>query len=136
MQEVLELFSTDEEEDSDVNEQMSGDHHLFLTLSLAIVSGLPSPKTLCLSGTLQGKHVRMLVDLGSSHSFVSETVAVAFEGIVPLANTLHVQVANGNKLHVPLIYPMLPGQWILMSFTLTSRSSSWLHMMLCLVWTG
>lgn len=72
---------------------------------MAVVSGAPSPKTMCLLGQLQGREICMLVDSGSSHSFISATVAADLQGVLPMSSALSVQVANGNKLvcstHIP-----------------------------------
>jgi hypothetical protein len=91
MQEILDLFSVDAEEE--FLERDNLDEHLFLTLSMAALSGLPAPKTLSLSGVIQGLKARILVDSGSSHSFISDNLAVQLFGVIPLQASMTVQVA-------------------------------------------
>jgi hypothetical protein len=67
-------------------------------LSIAVLSGVPAPKTLCLSGAIQHHKISILVDSGSSHSFISATLASQLEGVVPLQPSISVKVANGQKL--------------------------------------
>jgi hypothetical protein len=49
-----------------------------------------------LSGSIQGCDVVMLVDSGSSHSFLSRVVAAQLQGVAPMSKVLHVQVANSS----------------------------------------
>lgn len=46
-----------------------------MALSVQAISGTESFKTLRLRGYLQGKEIFMLIDSGSSHTFISEDVA-------------------------------------------------------------
>jgi hypothetical protein len=43
--------------------------------------------------------VLMLIDSGSSHSFVSEQVAILLEGITASRQSVKVKVANGQFLY-------------------------------------
>lgn len=78
---------------------------IMLHLSVAALAGAPAPKTLCLTGILQGKSVSILVDSGSSHTFINSAVAQSLSGVQPLSPAVHVQVANGAVLqctsHIP-----------------------------------
>lgn len=56
-------------------------HSCSFTISLAAISGVSSPKTLCLQGIIQGLIVRILVDSGSSHTFVSQVLADKLSGV-------------------------------------------------------
>ena len=40
----------------------------------------------------------MLIDSGSSNTFISATVAAQLSGLSPLHQSLNVLVANGNKM--------------------------------------
>jgi hypothetical protein len=65
-----------EEDSNDVGEDdQDASEQIYLTLSCATVSGLPAPKTLCLSGTIQDHAIKILVDSGSSHSFIAASLA-------------------------------------------------------------
>lgn len=74
----MELFQLSDDTLSLSDEAVAGDSQLFLTLSVAALSGQQSPKSLCLLGFIQGQPVRILIDSGSSHSFVSTSVAAQF----------------------------------------------------------
>lgn len=50
-------------------------------------------------GTMQSQQARILVDSGSTHSFISSTLAESLQGLSPLPNALKVVVANDNSLH-------------------------------------
>nr|XP_034569779.1 uncharacterized protein LOC117834275 [Setaria viridis] len=105
MQEVLDLFQLEEDAQSMISAAQHQEDHLFLTLSSAAVSGIPAPRTLYLLGMLQGHMIRILVDSGSSHTFISEQLASQLVGIVPVQAPLSVKVANGQQLsclhHIP-----------------------------------
>ncbi|WVZ49071.1 hypothetical protein U9M48_000452 [Paspalum notatum var. saurae] len=86
--EVYELFQLDsvseevQEIPSEVEEQA------FLTLSEAAVSGSEPPKTLHLWGTIQSIAILILIDSGSSSTFLSQKVAAKLSGVSPLAKPL------------------------------------------------
>lgn len=50
-------------------------------------------------GHLQGKEVLMLVDLGSSHCFISDQLVPHLDSGQALTQPVKVQVANGELLH-------------------------------------
>lgn len=54
---------------------------LFLAISNAAVWGSPSTRTVCFAGSIQGAPVVILLDSGSSASFVSESVAARLSGV-------------------------------------------------------
>jgi predicted aspartyl protease len=60
---------------------------------------------MCLLGSVQGQEVTILVDSGSSHTFISENLASVLEGVVPSSAHLNVQVANGQKLQCQFVLP-------------------------------
>lgn len=86
VQELLDIFPNPD----DAAVECPGSHtpsQLVVHLSVAAVVGAPAPKTLCLTGSLQGISLSILVDSGSSRL------------------ALQVQVANGAVLqcteHLP-----------------------------------
>lgn len=81
VQELMEVFQLLDDSDSSSEH---GEHQLFLTLSLAAFTGQPSSKSMCLIGEIQGHHVRILVDSGSSHTFVSTAIAEQLSGLKEL----------------------------------------------------
>jgi hypothetical protein len=73
LHEVWDLF---EEENIDPTTQTcEGLEQCFLAISEATISIQKGPKTLKIRGTIQELEILMLIDLGSSHSFLSTQVA-------------------------------------------------------------
>lgn len=103
LQELMELFHVQAE--SFVAHSQQGDDQLFLTLSVAVVASSPSPRTMCLQGLIQGHSISILVDSGSSHTFISQHLASQLEGVVANFASLPVQVANGQRLFCHSIIP-------------------------------
>jgi hypothetical protein len=61
------------EQGDDIEEAADG--QLYLTLSIAAVSTKVSSTTIQFLGQIQGKQIRILVDSGSSNTFVSASLA-------------------------------------------------------------
>lgn len=82
------------EEDKKISEEITSKS---LSISLEALSGAAQHSTMKLRGTKQGKPVFVLVDSGSTHSFVDEQ----FSERLKLPNTTNevfeVLVANGEK---------------------------------------
>lgn len=84
VQELCDLFQiSDHSANSQSAVSESGDL-LFLHLSMAAVSGKPGPKTMCLSEEIQSIPLSILVDSGSSHTFIGLQFPDKLTGIVPL----------------------------------------------------
>ncbi|WVZ82001.1 hypothetical protein U9M48_029318, partial [Paspalum notatum var. saurae] len=105
VQELLELFQLDDDTAAVTSEQEMPGDQLFLTLTLASVTDGPSPRSMCFRGSIQGHSVRILLDSGSSHSFLSTSVACKLVGAVSLSPPLTVQVANGSTLSCDSHFP-------------------------------
>lgn len=71
---------------------------LSVLLSVAAVSGNSVPRTMSFDGLLGSIPVCILLDSGSTHTFVSESVASSYSDVRQLVNSVHVQVANGQLL--------------------------------------
>ncbi|CAN6166061.1 unnamed protein product [Urochloa humidicola] len=99
LQEVLQVFEIEEDVKSVISNSHSFLDQVFLTVSVAAMTGAPAPRTMSLSGILQGKAINILVDSGSSHTFISCQLAESLQGVSPLDSALKVQVANGGLLH-------------------------------------
>lgn len=67
-----------------------------MVLSASASDDHPGPKTMVFSGLLGSRSVSILLDSGSTHTFISETVAKDCSVIAALPAPLHVQVANGT----------------------------------------
>ncbi|WVZ88489.1 hypothetical protein U9M48_035006 [Paspalum notatum var. saurae] len=98
LQEVWDLFQLSEESLSEeIGEEPASDQ-LFLTVSVAAVQGLESSRTMRFQGMLQGHSILILVDSGSSHTFLSSKVSDKIVGISALPVPIAVQVADGGRL--------------------------------------
>jgi hypothetical protein len=89
IQEMWELFSDDENSADSASLQSSEDtSQLCLCLSQAATSGVESPKSMWLIGHIQGQEIVMLLDSGSSHTFLSSGLALQLSGISSLPKPL------------------------------------------------
>jgi len=81
------------------------DAQLFLALSPEAFGGTEGPRTMRFQGTIQHHHLLILVDSGSSHSFLSSHIADKLQGVQFLPSAISVQVANGGIMqcaaHLP-----------------------------------
>lgn len=77
----------------------------YFCLSWAAVSGQPSPKAFCLIGSIQGKPMNILLDSGSSHTFISESLAAQLSGVADIPVPVSVKVANGQLLQCVSFLP-------------------------------
>ncbi|CAN6328732.1 unnamed protein product [Urochloa humidicola] len=98
VQELMEVFQLEDDTMSVLSASRLPEEQLFLTLSVAAVSGIPYPKTLCLEGTIQDQQIRILVDSGSSHSFLSASLSSTMVDVSEVPDLVTVQVANGQRL--------------------------------------
>ena len=74
------------------------DARLFMTLSSAAVSDQASASTMQFKGEVQGRSVRILLDSGSSHTFVSASIAAHLQGSSACVHPTRVMVANGTQI--------------------------------------
>lgn len=86
-----ELDISDNTEDLDSRDEL-------MVISVQALNGTEGSRTVRLKGHMQGKEAFMLVDSGSSHSFISEHMASFIKYWQSLPQSIHVQVANGAKL--------------------------------------
>lgn len=114
VQELMDLLSPDVGDHAELSDSAdtcpgssssSDQAHLFATISLDALAGSDGPKTMRFLGSLQGQDILILVDSGSTHSFLSDSVAAHLQGVQPLPRPIRVQVANGAVLqcshHLP-----------------------------------
>jgi hypothetical protein len=79
------------QEDSDFGDDL-------MALSLQALNGIEGVKTIRLRGHLADKEMFMLVDSGSTDSFINEHLAKSISSWHPLAYPISVKVANGEVL--------------------------------------
>lgn len=95
IQELLALFDMD---DLDIVDSEQPQQQLFLALSKEAAVGSVGPRTMRVVGNIQGRDIVILVDSGSSHTFLSSSAACLLEGVEHLKLSTQVQVANGGIL--------------------------------------
>jgi hypothetical protein len=107
LQEVWDLF---EQEESDTVSKL---HHeqLLMALSKAAATGKEDPKTLKIRGSIQNIEILVLIDSGSSNSFISELVAGGLTGVSYSVKPLNVRDANGKIIQSTA--EMLNVEWYL-----------------------
>ncbi|CAO2206554.1 unnamed protein product [Urochloa humidicola] len=105
LEEVLDVMNID---------QSSEDGHLtdcsdeeLLSLSLAATEGIQGRKTLRLHGKINKQEVLILVDSGSSSTFISSSAVQRLAIVTAEALTVTVTAANGGKLASSAIVPEL-----------------------------
>jgi hypothetical protein len=69
-----------------------------VVVSEAAVSGIESPRSMRLMGSIQGHDMLILVDSGSSHSFLSSKLVGQLSGASKLINPMTVTGANGAPI--------------------------------------
>lgn len=94
--EGVEIGGDQEESEEEIEEQEQQIQTAeLLVISVHALSGVPSPKTMRLVGNIGNFSVIILIDTGSTHSFVDENVARKIKLPVETSH-LAVQVANGT----------------------------------------
>jgi hypothetical protein len=112
---VEELWQLLDQPDSQDNSPVSPDQSPkdLLVLSFHAVHGTEAPETIKLMATVFSKKVLMLVDSGSSSSFISQPLAALGPPLIPLPEAVQVKVASGQLLacthYIPHCKVSLPG---------------------------
>jgi len=78
--------------------QKPAQDQLFFQLSLAAISGTIQPRTMCFWGSVGDQHVKILLDSGSSNTFICPVIAAQCTNLQQLPASLQVQVANGEVI--------------------------------------
>lgn len=82
-------------------------HEQLLALSLAAVQGRELPKTIQLKGLVQQNEVLILIDSGSSNTFINSVLAAKLQGEAVMDQPVNVKVADGAllqcKSHIPAL---------------------------------
>jgi hypothetical protein len=111
IQEVWDLINADSHSAQDNWEPTAPGEQSFMILSVAALSGVEAPRTLKIKDQIQGVEMLILIDSGSSHSFISEQVATVLKGVTTVSSPTQVQVANGHTLQS--LSEMLNAEWFI-----------------------
>jgi hypothetical protein len=98
VQELWDLFQSNDDSALSPGSSNDSSEYLFMAISKAALSGCVAPKTVKFKGSIQHQQVSLLIDSGSSSSFISSVLADKLSGVVPLSNSVRVQVAGGGIL--------------------------------------
>jgi len=98
VQELWELFQLEDMSVDSHSMPAESSEQLFLAISKAAVTGQGAPRTMKFLGSIQHQSVSILVDSGSSNSFISAQLAQRLSGVSPLQHSITMQVASGGTL--------------------------------------
>jgi hypothetical protein len=76
-------------------DQSNSEVQLHMILSKEALLDGNSSRSLKFLGDIQDQAVMILVDSGSSHSFINEKIAQSLPGVYAMSKSIQVQVANG-----------------------------------------
>uniref|UniRef100_A0A453BLC1 Retrotransposon gag domain-containing protein n=1 Tax=Aegilops tauschii subsp. strangulata TaxID=200361 RepID=A0A453BLC1_AEGTS len=109
VEELLELFATEETRSEVDQDQSTLDEDNLCTISKQAVDRSSGPRVMQLHTWIQGKEMSLLVDSGSSSSFVDLHMAAHLSGVCKLPKACRVKVADGSVLHCDNFIPQC--QW-------------------------
>lgn len=93
------------EENNDLNDETPVEQHnppleQTPSISLQAMSGLPAAHTIRVQGSIMGNPVNILVDTGSTHSFINDKLAHKIGLHITQSDDFRVLVASGEQLKV------------------------------------
>uniref|UniRef100_A0A453DDL0 Reverse transcriptase domain-containing protein n=1 Tax=Aegilops tauschii subsp. strangulata TaxID=200361 RepID=A0A453DDL0_AEGTS len=109
VEELLELFATEEVLDENNRESSELNEDNLCTISKQAVDGSTGPGVMQLHAWIQGEEMSLLVDSGSSSSFVDRHLAAKLNGVCKLPKVCRVKVADGVVLICDSFIPQC--QW-------------------------
>lgn len=96
VEELLELLQADDQAPHQPMEDQADEY--LMSISKLATTGQTIPHTVRLLGAIAGKEMLVLVDSGSSHSFVSEGIAADLQEQVQAIVATSVKIADGGVL--------------------------------------
>jgi hypothetical protein len=108
MHEPVEARDSAEPDNKSVSQEL-------LSVSVSAVSGPSSPHTVQLQGTCQGHSISILVDSGSSLSFVNTALAAQLSGVSLMPSPMTVKVADGG--HIQCSHILKAAEWTVQGYT-------------------
>lgn len=103
-------------EDCPAGDTDSGDD--LMHISVQAIKGTESAKTIRLQGHIAAQQVYMLIDSGSTNTFISEQLAASMPGWTPLHHPIQVRVANGSL--IPCNHQLKDQVWAVGGHTFTT----------------
>lgn len=105
VEELLEAIQADPEIISNQSSVPEGDEDTLMSISSQALHGSESSKSIKLRGWVQNRELLVLVDSGSTHSFIDEQKGQHMRGLQALQSPLKVQVADGGQIPCSRIIP-------------------------------
>lgn len=98
LEELMDFMGVTPTEDSQASEVSDAIDDTVFAVSLQAFNGNESSKLLQFSAQIQGRDVEVLVDSGSSASFINARHVEGLQGIQSMTKTARMKVANGAEL--------------------------------------
>jgi hypothetical protein len=109
---------------------------LHMLLSKEAQGASNSSRMLKFLGEIQGNSIVLLIDYGSSHSFINERLASSLAAVTSVAQFMAVQVANGQMLHSNFVSDH--AEWQIQGYTFSSSLKviplPYYDMIICINW--
>lgn len=104
LEEMMDVLGFDSQDDSP--DQAAPSTEKLMALSYQAISGTDGPMAMQIQGLINGKEVLILIDSGSTSSFITERLVKELSGMQQMENLVNVKVAGGGMLncthHIPL----------------------------------
>jgi hypothetical protein len=110
VEELLQVMQSASDSDSEDSSFDSSDSESLMMLSAHATAGTTHSKSIRLQGTVQGKQVLILVDSGSTGSFISQYAADQLALPVAKVSKVIVIVADGGKTLCDTAVPLVKWQ--------------------------
>lgn len=98
----------DSGEDSTYTSSETADAQLFLALSKAAVGSVNSGRAICFTGSIDSHSISVLIDSGSSASFISAALAAKLDGVAVVPSPSSVRVGDGGILQSSQLLVQVP----------------------------
>jgi hypothetical protein len=95
LEELLDILPIDSVANSSSDDSSEGEVY---SLSQSAVVGVSDKKAIKITGTVKNRELLILIDSGSTCSFMSESTTTALQCVITLAQPIQITVANGEKL--------------------------------------
>jgi hypothetical protein len=105
VEELLQMLANEETEATQGTDSSDSEVEELHAISDHALKGLEGNQTMRLRGRMQKRDVIILVDSGSSTSFLSTNLAAHLKGAQPLKRALRVKIANGEILQGDACFP-------------------------------
>ncbi|CAA0819701.1 Unknown protein, partial [Striga hermonthica] len=104
---MIQVVDSDDEEEL---KEVETRHYIKedLEISVNAMLGVQGPRTIKLPASVRGRSIEVLVDIGSSHNFISAILVDALKLLATKVDPFDVRVVNGEKLRCHKYYRDVP----------------------------